>query len=48
VGAGVGGIAAEGAVSAVVAAKIGQGEENFAGVGDDAGFESFFGGAGGG
>ena len=46
--AGVAGIAAEGAVSAVVAAEIGQRQKDFARVGDDAGLEAFFGGAGGG
>jgi hypothetical protein len=48
VGAGIGGITAEGAVSAVVPAEIREREENLARVGDDAGLESFFGGAGGG
>ena len=46
--AGVAGIAAEGAVSAIVAAEVGQRQENFARIGDDAGLEAFFGGAGGG
>src|SRR6266700_5918645 len=48
VGAGIAGIAAEGAVSAVVAAEIGQGQEDLAGIGDGAGLEALFGGAGGG
>ena len=46
--AGIAGIAAEGAVSAVVAAEIGQRQKNFARIGDDAGLEALFGGAGGG
>src|ERR1700722_616426 len=46
--AGVSGIAAEGAVSAVIAAEIGQREEDLTRVSDDAGFEAFFGGASGG
>ncbi len=46
--AGIAGIAAEGAVSAVVAAEIGQRQEDFSRVGDDAGLEALFGGAGGG
>ncbi len=46
--AGVAGIAAEGAVSAVIAAEIGEREKNFARVSDDAGFEALFGGARGG
>ena len=46
--AGVAGIAAEGAVSAVVAAEIGQRQEDLARVGDDAGPEALFGGVGGG
>jgi hypothetical protein len=45
--AGFSGIAAEGAVAAVVAAKIGQRQENLPRVGDDAGLEVFFGGASG-
>ena len=43
--AGVAGIAAEDAITAVVATKIGQWEKNFAGVRDDAGLEALFGGA---
>ncbi len=46
--AGVSGIAAESAVAAVVAAKIGQRQENFSRVGDDAGLEVIFCSAGGG
>ncbi len=42
------GVAAEGAVTAVVAAKIGQRQKNLPRVGDDAGLEVFFCGAGGG
>src|SRR5712675_356284 len=45
--AGFAGIAAKGAVAAVVATKIGQRQENFARVGDDAGLEALFGGTGG-
>ncbi len=46
--AGVAGISAESAVSAIVAAEIGQRQEDFARVGDDAGLEAFFGRARGG
>ena len=48
VGAGIAGIAAEGAVSAIVAAEVGQRKEYFARVSDDAGLEALLGGAGGG
>ena len=41
---GISGVAAEGAVSAKVAAKIGQRQKNLARVGDRPGFETFFGG----
>ena len=47
-GAGLAGIAAEGAVSAIVTAKIGQGQEDLARVSDHAGLEALFGCAGGG
>ena len=40
-------VAAEGAVSAVVAAKIGQRQEDLARIGDGAGPEALFGSAGG-
>jgi hypothetical protein len=43
--AGVPGVFAKNAIAAIVAAKIGQGQENFARVRDDAGLESLFGGA---
>ena len=42
---GIAGIAAKCAISAIVAAEIGQGNENLAGIGDDAGLESLFCGA---
>ena len=45
-GAWVTGIAPEGAVSAVDATQIRQGQKNFAGIGDDARLEAFFSGAG--
>ena len=44
--AGISGIAAEGAVAAVIAAKIRQRQEDFSRIGDDAGLEVFFCGAG--
>ena len=46
--AGFSGIAAESAIAAVVAAEVGQWEENLARVGDDAGLEVISCGAGGG
>src|SRR5580698_6990218 len=42
----IGGVAAEGAISAVVAAEIGKREKYLARIGDHAGFEALFGGAG--
>ena len=46
--AGFSGVAAEGAVAAIVAAKIGQWKENLSRISDDARLEVFFGGEGGG
>src|SRR5690242_9861845 len=45
--AGLAWIAAKPTVSAIISAKIGQGDENLARIGDDAGLEPLFGGASG-
>ncbi len=47
-GAGLAGIAAEDAIAAVVPAEVGEGEEDLAGIGDNAWLEALFDLAGGG
>jgi len=48
VGSRLAGVAAKGAISAIIAAQVGQRNENLARIGDDFGLEALFGGAGGG
>jgi hypothetical protein len=48
VGSGLAGIAAEGAISAIVAAEVGEWNENFSGIGDYADLEAVASASGGG